>query len=31
MADQLGRRSEHLRKSVAYMAVSYGTPQETAN
>jgi hypothetical protein len=28
MADQLGRCSEHLRKALAYMAVSPGTPQE---
>lgn len=28
MAEQLGRCSEHLRKAVAYMAVSPGTPQE---
>ena len=28
MTDKLGRCSEHLRKAVAYMAVSPGTPQE---
>jgi hypothetical protein len=28
MTDNLGRCSEHLRKAVAYMAVSPGTPQE---